>query len=392
MNISGINAIGFICILGAITRTKKVTTLMIDYIGKLDLDMDDANEFADMDYLLFLMKEMKKTHFPELEDRIAKEHKRKGTKVINVRLLMPILASDGYVENTGDYWNITGQGLRFKGYLKEQLKDALEDYEIKKKKEEIERESAHSFEIRKDLISIENELNRAILIANRLRELDEDWVHNKHNEDMDKIYHLDITDYSTLDQVYSRGRSMGRSLSYALYSFNNIEEHSTVYSWVKYLEEKWIPSVDDYEKVISDAEAVMDKVDYKYNSISQMIDTFRTQIKMLKQVDVLLTIIKGTTLYLTEEKAINKTIPPEISEQKINNEMYDVFISHASEDKKSFVEPLCERLENEKIKLWYDKNEILWGDSIVRKINQGQSKPISSKASAPCSRPLPTPV
>lgn len=51
----------------------------------------------------------------------------------------------------------------------------------------------------------------------------------------------------------------------------------------------------------------------------------------------------------------------------------DVFICHASEDKRSIVEPLVKALEKEGISFWYDKANIGWGDSLTGKINEGLS-------------------
>lgn len=50
---------------------------------------------------------------------------------------------------------------------------------------------------------------------------------------------------------------------------------------------------------------------------------------------------------------------------------YDVFISHASEDKESFVIPFVEELKKLGIKVWFDKDTIKWGDSIRKKIDEG---------------------
>lgn len=50
---------------------------------------------------------------------------------------------------------------------------------------------------------------------------------------------------------------------------------------------------------------------------------------------------------------------------------YDVFISHASEDKKDFVEPLAEALKKAGINIWYDSYEIGWGNSIRQSIDKG---------------------
>lgn len=53
---------------------------------------------------------------------------------------------------------------------------------------------------------------------------------------------------------------------------------------------------------------------------------------------------------------------------------YDVFISHAWEDKESFVDELVEELSNLEIRVWYDKERIIWGDSMRERIDQGLRK------------------
>ncbi|NKF07953.1 TIR domain-containing protein [Clostridium gasigenes] len=55
----------------------------------------------------------------------------------------------------------------------------------------------------------------------------------------------------------------------------------------------------------------------------------------------------------------------------IENKDYDVFISHAWEDKEDFVRPLAEALINENIKVWYDETSIKWGASIRQSIDNG---------------------
>ena len=53
---------------------------------------------------------------------------------------------------------------------------------------------------------------------------------------------------------------------------------------------------------------------------------------------------------------------------------YDVFISHASEDKEAFVDELVDELCKLDIKVWYDTTAIKWGDSIRAKIDEGLRK------------------
>lgn len=52
---------------------------------------------------------------------------------------------------------------------------------------------------------------------------------------------------------------------------------------------------------------------------------------------------------------------------------YSAFISHASEDKESFVEPLMEALSQMECRVWYDKIELEVGDSLRRSIDRGLS-------------------
>jgi hypothetical protein len=51
--------------------------------------------------------------------------------------------------------------------------------------------------------------------------------------------------------------------------------------------------------------------------------------------------------------------------------LYDVFISHASEDKDAFVRPLAKRLRDEHIEVWYDEFSLRVGDSLRRSIDRG---------------------
>lgn len=53
---------------------------------------------------------------------------------------------------------------------------------------------------------------------------------------------------------------------------------------------------------------------------------------------------------------------------------YDAFLCHASEDKDAIVRPFAEAMEQQGLKPWFDKAEVRWGDSLVKKINYGLSR------------------
>lgn len=49
----------------------------------------------------------------------------------------------------------------------------------------------------------------------------------------------------------------------------------------------------------------------------------------------------------------------------------DVFLCHASQDKAEVLRPLVDALTRAGISYWYDEAEILWGDSITQRVNEG---------------------
>jgi hypothetical protein len=54
--------------------------------------------------------------------------------------------------------------------------------------------------------------------------------------------------------------------------------------------------------------------------------------------------------------------------------LYDAFISHATEDKESFVRELAEKLQKLRIEIWYDEFSLKIGDSLRSSIDTGLSK------------------
>ncbi|HKR43681.1 MAG TPA: toll/interleukin-1 receptor domain-containing protein [Paraburkholderia sp.] len=54
-----------------------------------------------------------------------------------------------------------------------------------------------------------------------------------------------------------------------------------------------------------------------------------------------------------------------------STEQYDVFISHASEDKDEVARPLAAALHEHGLKVWYDEFTLRIGDSLRRKIDEG---------------------
>ena len=60
-----------------------------------------------------------------------------------------------------------------------------------------------------------------------------------------------------------------------------------------------------------------------------------------------------------------------LNREEIMAKDFDVFISHASEDKTSFVKPLVTELTNEKVSFFYDDLSIGWGKSVRQSLDEG---------------------
>lgn len=79
----------------------------------------------------------------------------------------------------------------------------------------------------------------------------------------------------------------------------------------------------------------------------------------------------GRERSLSSVPSLYQDAPPGFSQ---DDKAYDVFISHASEDKDEVVRPLANALKNGGLAVWYDEFELRIGDSLRRKIDLGLSK------------------
>jgi len=79
-------------------------------------------------------------------------------------------------------------------------------------------------------------------------------------------------------------------------------------------------------------------------------------------------LVSGVTAPVRNEKKVVKTSEPLSNHGKFK---FDVFISHASEDKATFVRQLARALVNEGLKVWYDEFTLKLGDSLRRSIDNG---------------------
>lgn len=75
-----------------------------------------------------------------------------------------------------------------------------------------------------------------------------------------------------------------------------------------------------------------------------------------------------------QQQLVQSVIAPQQSNSDLADEEYDVFVSHAQEDKEDFVDELVVELRKQELKVWYDTNKLRWGDSMREKIDKGLAK------------------
>ncbi|MGD9850425.1 MAG: toll/interleukin-1 receptor domain-containing protein [Nitrospirales bacterium] len=73
-------------------------------------------------------------------------------------------------------------------------------------------------------------------------------------------------------------------------------------------------------------------------------------------------------------KASEPFFPSQVTQSSLDSSTYDVFISHASEDKDSIARPLYTALVAKGISVWFDEATLELGDSLRQKIDDGLAR------------------
>ncbi|WP_433968336.1 TIR domain-containing protein [Tunturiibacter gelidiferens] len=106
----------------------------------------------------------------------------------------------------------------------------------------------------------------------------------------------------------------------------------------------------------------------KWEQLNKESGFFQTQLR---------SILKNLVLYKVKRKPVKKLAPSNkvLRKEKYEGE-WDLFISHASEDKERVAKPLAEKLRKQKIsgrlvRVWYDEFSLGLGDSLRASIDKG---------------------
>lgn len=148
-------------------------------------------------------------------------------------------------------------------------------------------------------------------------------------------------------------------------------KHKQIESWSSDLAKKQ-SSVASYGEKIADKRL---KRNNEYQKLQRALSDEQTKIQKTyeKTIETLSNRLAPTVSDLTTNILIGD-INPSDSFFDMDVEEYDVFVSHAWEDKQDFVDELVNAMENIGIRVWYDTKKLQWGDSMRSKIDEGLRK------------------
>lgn len=195
--------------------------------------------------------------------------------------------------------------------------------------------------------------------------------------DVDIFYQRYLQEHPLKDRFHSiifhRKKDCFRSLIGCLESVGADSE---------FLKKREVINMKDYEKFLKTCVESVDKDDPNYRIVQyEMKGEDRMIIKKLEGMGLISNVIYmgikyvGFDItydglhYFDEETKTEKIYKADFKLRK-----YDLFLSHASKDKISYVEGLKQTLDKLGLSIFYDKDSIEWGDRWKEKILEGVAK------------------
>jgi len=126
----------------------------------------------------------------------------------------------------------------------------------------------------------------------------------------------------------------------------------------------------------SKSKSLADKQKKKYELLSTLSkEEQKEREKVKKEQKEILSIQQQITREMQHQKNLSlhsiDIFKPFENKFNVESKEYDVFVSHASEDKDDFVRPFVSYLKENEVNVWYDEFELKIGDSLRRNIDNG---------------------
>lgn len=149
------------------------------------------------------------------------------------------------------------------------------------------------------------------------------------------------------------------------------------------------PSDEPLDQIKAALERRLNDIEFFLNSQARDLEGYSSQLRSqiasaiadrryrLTKHDSLSSLLGIPEVQKPESPIQSSTLPANIAVRAANSQTtqtWDVFVSHASEDKESFVRPLVDALRESGISVWYDEATLKVGDGLRRSIERGLAK------------------
>lgn len=188
---------------------------------------------------------------------------------------------------------------------------------------------------------------------------------DKEISDLEKKKAAKDTDCASLQKkINTTKKSMGKNTSQSLLNSKTkqIVTYETEYA-------KKSEASADFGKKIADKRKKRTDAYSKLQKAQQ--DGQKKQDKTSKQVQAA---YESRITELQQQIGVNIAPAATFNTGSDSSEEYDVFVSHAFEDKEAFVDELVGEMEKIGFKVWYDTQRLQWGDSMRERIDNGLKK------------------
>lgn len=166
-------------------------------------------------------------------------------------------------------------------------------------------------EIRSDFKSVEDLLQRVLVLARQLREFNSgEWVHLRNREDFDRAYTLPEPLPLAFEKLYVRGRDFAGQLSYMLGDFNYAGDYPTFKAFVDEVDAYVRDIGPKLREAVDDADSHLRQLAQRPFSVSEMVSLSRKQLAIGDALSGWVQQARGTELYRAEAAPAEEKEPP----------------------------------------------------------------------------------
>ena len=132
----------------------------------------------------------------------------------------------------------------------------------------------------------------------------------KNQEDFGQVYLMEPPLRHAFERLYGEGRDCADDLAARLGAFNFPEVHPTLTDYIQSLENCWLYTEEEPERVLEVAEKALSSLESKPWSVRKMIELTKEQLKLMEAVRNTIATLRTTRIYRIENGLPTDTEKP----------------------------------------------------------------------------------